>query len=428
MKNKFLSMAIISVASFVALTSCSKDNSSNNSKASTGEYSITFENVVKPKKYVESGILKGNGEVTTSDGSKIGGLILPSDDSKTNSASVTFAAGKGQRLMFTMMFGASKDWFFAAKQPGIELYDKDGKPRTGDIASDISLWDNGTKNDETGIAESAVITSLFTKKMPQKLMKLNLTYDEKTSNFTLTIKNTSKGQKDTEGKSLETPFAPVVWAVSNVLGGKLLDEKPFFTAGEKSYSELTTLSETGNPEPLYNKVKAETGIITGLSPAIVVVYDGNVNPIYELGKKDAGLGLKELSQMGDFKKLQTELKKIAGVKEIYVAGNAPVAPSSNVTTKFKAEKGNKIAYAFMFGYSNDWFYANEGAISATEKANLTSKTILLDNGTGVDQFPGAGNKQALFGGKSDVESKAISKVGTTFPVPAVSDVIKVTIQ
>lgn len=423
MKHQILSVAVI-LSTLVV--SCKKDKMDTIPPVSPTQAILTFENVVKPMKYVESGIFKGEGSVQM-DNKEIKNLILPSNDPKTNSASFTFHAGKGQRLMFTMMFGASKDWFFAAKQPGIELYDEKGNPKTGVITSDVSLWDNGSKENTNGTKEDKVITSIKDKTMPQNLMKLILSYNEQSSAFTLKIINTSKGKKDTEGNSLETPFAPGVWVVANTLGGKLLDEKPFFEAGQKSTKELTILSETGNPEPLYQKVKAQTGIITGLSPAVVVVYTGNKNPLFTMGQK-ATEGLKKLSQMGDVKAFQMELKKLKEVKEVYIAGNAPIAPNTKVMTTIKKATGDKVAYALMFGYSNDWFYANSTNILTTDRGNLTDKTALYDSGTGVDQFPGAGNRQALFGGIPQKEDKVIEKVGNVFPLPKTSEVIKVTLQ
>ena len=425
MRFNLFSAAVLFSALFV---SCKKDeNKPMTPPENKAESTITFENVVKPMKYVQSGTFHGEG-VFREGGKEIKNLILPSDDPKTNSASFSFYAGKGQRLMFAMMFGASKDWFFASVQPGIELYDAQGNPRTGDISSDVSLWDNGTKNDMSGAQEDKTITSLKARTMPQNLMKLFLSYEPISSRFTLKITNTSKDKMSTDGMSLTTPFAPGVWVVSNVLGGKLLDEKPFFEAQKKSSKELTLLAQTGDPNPLYQKVKKETGIITGLSPAVVVLYTGDKNPLYEMGKKDAGLGLKELSQKGDFSKLQASLKGMKGVKEVYIAGNAPIAPNGKAMTKIKKSQGDKIAYAFMFGYSNDWFYANSDPILSASKGDLTNKTALFDSGTGVDQFPGAGNKQALFGGTPDKEEKPITKVGTTFPVPATGQVVRVTLQ
>lgn len=82
----------------------------------------------------------------------------------------------------------------------------------------------------------------------------------------------------------------------------------------------------------------------------------------------------------------------------------------------------------MIGFSNDWFFANEVGIDATVKGDLSSKTALFDSGTGIDQYPGAGNHQALFGGTPQSETKVISKVGAQYPVPAAQNVIKVTVN
>lgn len=323
--------------------------------------------------------------------------------------------------MFTMMYGKSKDWFFASRQPGIKLFDAQGKAMTGDVSAQVKLWDNGTKVGMTDAKESNPIMEVKGVDVA-KLMKVMLAYDEPTSEFTLTLKNTSAGTDN------ETPFSPGVWAVSTFDGSKLLTEKPFFTPGEKSNPEMTDIAQMGNIDKLKMKVEANTGIITGISPVLVVVYQGEKNPIYELGKKDSGMGLKDLAQMGNASKLQESLKKMKGVKSVVVAGTAPVGPGQKVMAQYKVEAGDKLAYATMFGFSNDWFYANEQAIPAGSNGDITGKTALLDSGTGVDQYPGAGNRQALFGGTPQAESKPISKVGNTFPVPSVDKVLKITIK
>ena len=43
------------------------------------------------------------------------------------------------------MYGWSNDLFFAPANPGIKLYDDMGTPITGDVSSQIKLWDNGTR-------------------------------------------------------------------------------------------------------------------------------------------------------------------------------------------------------------------------------------------------------------------------------------------
>lgn len=406
MKAMILAGGIVSSCLFV---SC--DKADDKMEKGSEKRTISFENVVAVKDFVESGFFKGEGDEKVKEP-----IILPG-----SSVSFKFHAGKTQALMFATMYGASKDWFFASQQPGIKLYDEQGKAMTGDVSSYVKLWDNGTKNDQTGAVESKPVMEVNGVNAAQ-LMKLSLNYNESSSEFTLTISNISKGTKH------ETPFSPGVWAVSNYNGKKLLAEMPFFTPGKVSNPEITAIAQMGKIDKMLAKLKANTGIMTGISPALVVVYSGTKNPIYELGKKDNGMGLKELSQSGNMEKIMNSLKKTAGVKRVYVAGNTLVAPGQKIMTGFEAMKGDKIAYATMFGFSNDWFYANEKEISALYKGNVTLQTALLDSGTGVDQYPGAGNKQALFGGTPEQESMPISIVGKKFPVPEVNQVLKITIE
>ncbi|BAP29458.1 putative secreted protein [Chryseobacterium sp. StRB126] len=406
MKKIFFKITAFATGIIAAFTLLSCNDSDNNMMDNSLQRTITFENIVTPKDFVESGSFQGTGAVP---------VILPGQ-----SVFIKFSAGKAQALMFATMYGASKDWFFASQQPGIKLFDTSGKAITGDVSSSVLLWDNGTK-DNTGQPESKPITQVPNVNAPQ-LMKLNLDYNEMTSEFTLTITNTSGGTAN------ETPFSPGVWAVSNYNGSQLLNSAPFFTPNSLSNPEITDIAQMGNIDKMKAKLSSNTGIMTGLSPALVVIYRGDKNPVYELGKMDNGMGLKEIAQFGNVSKLQNSLKSFPGIKGIYVAGNAPVPPGNKVMISFKADPGDKITYVTMFGFSNDWFYANETNIDAAIKGDLSSKTALFDSGTGVDQYPGAGNRQALFGGTPQSETMVISKVGTQYPVPAVQNVIKVTVN
>lgn len=400
-------MTVCAAGIMTAFTLSSCSDSDNNMMDMSTQRTISFENVVTPKDFVESGSFQGTGTAP---------VIMPGQ-----SVSIKFSAGKAQSLMFATMYGLSKDWFFASQQPGIKLFDTNGKAITGDVSSSVLLWDNGTKDNVTGQTESKPITQVPNINASQ-LMKLNLNYNEITSEFTLTITNTSGGTAN------ETPFSPGVWAVSNYNGSQLLNSAPFFTPNSLSNPEITDIAQMGNIDKMKVKLNTNTGIMTGLSPALVVIYRGDKNPIYELGKIDNGMGLKEIAQFGNVSKLQSSLQSFPDIKGIYVAGNAPVSPGSKIMTNFKADPGDKIAYVTMFGFSNDWFYSNEVNIDATVKGDLSSKTALFDSGTGVDQYPGAGNRQALFGGTPQSETMVISKAGTQYPIPAVQNVIKVTVN
>ncbi|MEY8760595.1 spondin domain-containing protein [Chryseobacterium tongliaoense] len=402
MKKPFLFTIMLGILTL--FTSCDDNDMVEDSSE---QRSITIENVIAVKDFVQSGTFQGTGTPP---------VILPGQ-----TVSFNFNAAKGQSLMFTTMYGASKDWFFAPENPGLKLYQDNGMPITGDVSSSIKLWDNGSKNDGTGTAENNPIM-MVPGVNASTLMKLILSYNEAKSEFTLAITNTSGGTAN------ETPFSPGVWAISNVLGGSLINSTPFYKAGSITNAEITAVAETGNNAPLAAKVINKTGIITGLSPVLIVVYRGDTNPIFQIGAKDMGKGLKELAQMGDVSKLKSSLEGMQGIRGVYVAGNGPIAPGTKVEMNIAVGSEDKIAYATMFGYSNDWFYANESTITSDMKGDLTSKTDLFDNGTGVDQYPGAGNKQVLFNGVPDPENKNIEKVGSQVPIPSVSSVLKIIYQ
>jgi hypothetical protein len=59
----------------------------------------------------------------------------------------TISAMTGDRLSMTIMMGQSNDWFYAPAESGIELF-KDGKAVSGDITSQIMMWDAGTEVDQ----------------------------------------------------------------------------------------------------------------------------------------------------------------------------------------------------------------------------------------------------------------------------------------
>jgi hypothetical protein len=403
MKKNILKTATLGIGflTIFGLSSCDD----NDMMETAMEKTITFENIVTPKDFVQSGSFQGTNTP----------VIMPGE-----SVSIKFSAGKAQSLMFATMYGASKDWFFASKQPGIKLFDNSGNAITGDVSSEVLLWDNGTKDNTTGNAQSNPISQVNVN--ASQLVKLNLSFNMMKSEFTLTITNTSGGTAN------ETPLSPGVWAVSNYNGSQLLNSAPFFTPNSLSNPEITDIAQMGDITKMVTKLNANTGIMTGLSPALVVVYSGTQNPIYQLGQLDSGNGLKEISQFGDVMKLQNTLKALPNVKGVYIPGSAPVAPGNKVMTNFSYTPGDKITYVTMFGFSNDWFYANEQSSDASTIGDLTSKTTLFDSGTGVNQYPGAGNRQALFGGTPETENIAISKVGNQYPIPTVQNTIKVTMN
>lgn len=323
-------------------------------------------------------------------------------------------------------------------------------PITGDVSSQVKLWDNGTRvNQVPGNA----VTHPGTAEAPQKnikevdgtddfgnaylpassLMKVSLAYDGN-SKFTITIMNNSGGTAN------ETPFSPGVWAISYVAGGNLLLPEPIYSSGDMSANGLTNIAESGDNSVMNTYLAGLTGIFTPLSPVLVVVYNGSENPFYKTGENDRGEGLKELAQMGNADVLADALESKSGVKAVYVlkeASSTVLLPKidggagGKVSQLLSVSKGDRIALATMYGFSNDWFFATSGQdIDATQKGDV-SAIGLYDNGTAVDQFPGAGITQFNLAGTPLEESKPIEMVpnpNAFVELPPVANIIKVTIE
>jgi hypothetical protein len=69
----------------------------------------------------------------------------------------TFEASPGDALSFTSMLAATNDVFFAPSDGGIDLFDADDEPISGDVSDQIYLWDAGTEgNEEPGIGPNTV--------------------------------------------------------------------------------------------------------------------------------------------------------------------------------------------------------------------------------------------------------------------------------
>lgn len=80
------------------------------------------------------------------------GSSMPGPLTPGKAYSFSFTAEPGQRLTLAMMFAQSNDLFFAPSAEGIALFDRNGKPLTGDLTSQLVLWDAGTEvNQEPGL-------------------------------------------------------------------------------------------------------------------------------------------------------------------------------------------------------------------------------------------------------------------------------------
>lgn len=418
----------------LTLAACKKNNDSTPTSGNQ-QSTITVENVLNSKPLVESGTFQGTGTPA---------LILPGQ-----SVSIQFSAAKGEAITFASMYGWSNDLFFAPANPGILVYDTDGKPIEGDVSSQVKLWDNGTRINQKpgaavnhpGVADSKSISEVKgtdaqgnTYLPASSLVKATLKYNGN-SVFTLTLQNTSVGTAN------ETPLSPGVWAVSYIVGGTLQNAAPLFTSGQPTANGLTNIAEAGDNTALSTYIKSITGIFTPLSPILVVVYNGIDNPIYKTGENDRAKGLKYIAQQGNADTLAAYLKGKPGIKAVYVlpAPNTRVLlpvigaqAGGKVSQQITVAKGDRLAIATMYGFSNDWFFASaDNGIDATMKGDISTSIKLFDDGTALDQFPGAGITQFNLAGTPLQESKPINAVpnpNAFTTLPDIQNIIKVVLN
>lgn len=85
-------------------------------------------------------------------------------------------ASLGDRLSLATMFIDSNDWFYSNNSAGIDLFNADGTPFSGDVTRRMGLWDAGTEVDEepgvgpnqaphqprpgTGLAENKAVSAI----------------------------------------------------------------------------------------------------------------------------------------------------------------------------------------------------------------------------------------------------------------------------
>jgi hypothetical protein len=431
-KTKITGWAIAALLPFT-FVACKKDFTDipgHSQQMST----ITVQNVLHSKPLVESGTFRGTGTP----------LILPGQ-----SVTIQFSAAKGEAITFATMYGASNDLFFAPDNPGIQVYDASGKPIEGDVSAQVKLWDNGTRINQKpgatvihpGTADNKSITEVAgsdaqgnTYLPASQLVKASLNYNGN-SMFTLTLQNMSGGTAN------ETPLSPGVWAISYIVGGNLLNAAPLFTKGQTTANGLTSIAEMGNNAPLSTYLSSITGIFTPLSPVLVVIYQGIDNPLYKVGEKDRNEGLKELAQKGNASVLAAYLNGKTGIKAVYVLPAATTnillpaigdQQGSSVSQEISVSKGDRLAIATMYGFSNDWFFATgANGIDPLKKGDASASMGLYNDGTAVDQFPGAGVTQFNLAGTPLSESVPITAVpnpNAFTTLPPITNIIKVTIQ
>jgi hypothetical protein len=168
------------------------------------------------------------------------------------------------------------------------------------------------------------------------------------------------------------------------------------------------------------------------------------NLLFETGRLDRGLGLERLAEDGDPSRLAAALQGSAGVLAAGFVntpegdvGAGPITPGKAYEFTVKAQAGQSLTLAFMFGQSNDLFYAPDGSgIALFDRAgrpvsgDITKYFQLWDAGTEVNQEPGVGADQAprqKMANTGAAEAKPVGPVHDAYSYPKTNQVIRVTI-
>lgn len=189
-------------------------------------------------------------------------------------------------------------------------------------------------------------------------------------------------------------------------------------------------------------LKSSTGATApaGLSPGVFVIYKGK-NPILDSKLKTS---LERLAEDGNPEPLVMSLQKDKGVMTATafniptgMSNPGPIGPGGSYEFTLTANPGVKLALAEMFGQSNDLFYSpDQNGIDLFDSngnaidGEITTKIMLWDAGTEVNQEPGFGPDQAPRQSAPNTgtsENKAVGPVHDQFTYPGTEQVLRITI-
>jgi hypothetical protein len=427
---KFIAMKVLrllSIAALVAFTfaQCQKemndelaDSSLKRASVPGGTYTVTVENVSVDYSFFESGVS------SIPEGASEAGPAHPGESFK-----FSFHAGPNHKLSFATMYGLSNDGFYAPDEGGISLY-SGGSPVTGDITSEITLWDAGTQvnqmpgpsNPHNGADENGVVMKMMDVAdgydygtVATNLMA-SLSYDG-SSLFTLTI-------EVLDGST--TAISPVAWVVHYD------GQTPIFEEGVADYDKgLEDLAETGNAGQLGQYLAENSGYVSPVAPVLWILHNKKDMPIFTEGTPDYGDGLETLAETGNPGPLYASLMA-AGYETGFQAtregglGDGPLFPGQMYKFTIEGHVGQSLSFASMLGASNDIFFStgDEGIklSNGVAEKDLTHFIELYDAGTEVNEYPGAQTHA------DTVEDGNVRLVDDGLPWPEASQVIKVTIK
>jgi hypothetical protein len=414
----------------LVFTGCNKDEEP---MKESSMFTVTIENVMEEKSFLSTGVFNTPLGATEPGGAGPG-----------NSYQFSFDAGPGQKLSFATMFVTSNDLFYAPSGEGITLFDGE-MALSGDITSKVMLYDAGTEvNEEPGAGPNQPLNGGGGVGTPENgsvkdisMVSDGFSYPAVNENIMVTLKNDGATRFTVTIKNLEgstTPVAPGVWVIHSAAN-------PLFEVGAADYgSGLKGLAEDGDPSGLAGHLDMNSGYVSPLAPGAWAVHASDVSPIFMSNASDKGEGLEDLAENGDPSALAGALSSKSGVESSGAfntpsgaSGPGPLLPGSSYTFSFDAEEGDYLSFATMLVHTNDLFYSpSEMGIALFSgdtplSGDITTKVMLYDAGTEVNEIPGVGIHQpARLNGGMD-ENGNVRVVDDMYTYPAVSDAVKITI-
>lgn len=373
-------------------------------------FTITVEGIAPQYPYFASG------SAAIPVGAAQAGPLLPGD-----SYSVEFHAPPGMRLSFVTMFVSSNDLFFAPSGEGLELFDAQGQPRSGELTDQIELWDAGTEldqdlglGDQQGATQTGPnqgdadpnpnvrLASESYPNLPAVADLIGVTLTAGAGNmFTLTLENRSNDQTlmRSDGTTSSVPLSPVVFVIHP-------EDDPLFEVGQPERAPgLEALVEDGEATELTAALAEQSGVVSPLAPGLWVIH-GEADPgeLFEPGEADYGRGLESLAEDGDPAALLANYGEQANIGifgGVYGDDVMPLLPGGAFVFHIDARPGDRMSIASMFGQSNDLFLATapEGialfdADGSPISGDLSASFSMWDAGTEVNEVLGAGPNQA----------------------------------
>jgi len=418
------------------------------------KFTVTLENISSAKLYTSSGVFN------TPVGDSTPGAATPGKKYE-----FTVDAGRKQKLSFVTMLAATNDLFFGPNGDGIALYDGNGDPITGDVTSQVHLWDAGTEINEephvgantvtkqgtpnTGPAEHGNVVDIanatdgvaFNYPSVASVMKVSVAHTSGTL-FKITIENvsTTSALMTSEG-NFAAPLSPGVWVVHS---GK----DPLFTVGMPDRGKgLENIAEDGAPTNLATFSAANSGITYPTSPGVWLLHSAGSMPLFSAGMADAGEGIEAIAEDGNTAPLASNLNSLPGkldgaVFNTPVGGSAPgpILPGSKYQFSFMASPGEALSFASMLAATNDVFFAPSATGIALFDENgsavtgdVSAQIALWDAGTEGNEEPGIGPNTVTnqlapnTGTPGEGKVQLLSATGDSYPYPSAQSVLKVSL-